>query len=34
MQLLPSQTINFVHISYSFIILNGIYKDEVSRNFI
>ena len=30
MQLLPSQKINFVNISYSFSILNDIYKDEVS----
>ena len=29
MQLLPSQTINFVHISYSSSILNAINKDEV-----
>ena len=30
MQLLPSQTINFVHISHSFSILNDINEDEVS----
>ena len=30
MQLFPSQTIHFVHISYSFSILNDIYKDDVS----
>ena len=30
MQLLSSQTINFGHISYSFGILNGIHKVEVT----